>query len=147
MDIAIVENNQVTKLGDYKKLFPNVSFASSGPDSSFLQDNSAYPVAVWRDYDKDNQKLTPVYPYYEDGVVYTVAVIDKTDDDRAYDAEIAASSIRSTRNQLLSASDWTQVLDAPVNQEQWAAYRQALRDITLEIGFPQSVTWPETPNN
>ena len=49
------------------------------------------------------------------------------------------------RDARLKASDWTQVLDAPVDQEAWATYRQALRDIPDQEGFPEDVTWPTKP--
>jgi len=52
---------------------------------------------------------------------------------------------RSKRNQLLINSDWTQVADAPVDKAVWATYRQALRDIPTQSGFPWTITWPETP--
>jgi hypothetical protein len=54
-------------------------------------------------------------------------------------------SIRAERNQLLTASDWTQVADAPVNQSVWATYRQALRDLPQQIGFPVTIDWPVKP--
>jgi hypothetical protein len=46
---------------------------------------------------------------------------------------------------LLQASDWTQLPDVPVDTQAWATYRQALRDITDQEGYPLSITWPETP--
>ena len=60
------------------------------------------------------------------------------------DAEQAAS-VRNQRGEKLKDSDWTQVADAPVDQAAWAAYRQALRDITGQEGFPWTITWPEQP--
>jgi hypothetical protein len=54
-------------------------------------------------------------------------------------------SVRQARTMLLSQSDWTQVLDAPVDKAAWATYRQALRDITEQAGFPHSVVWPTNP--
>jgi hypothetical protein len=60
------------------------------------------------------------------------------------DAE-QAKSVRSTRGEKLKDSDWTQVADAPVDQTAWAAYRQALRDITGQEGFPWTITWPTQP--
>jgi hypothetical protein len=57
----------------------------------------------------------------------------------------SAQSIRSQRDNLLAASDWTQVPDAPVDQTAWRVYRQALRDITSQQGFPHEVTWPTKP--
>jgi hypothetical protein len=57
-----------------------------------------------------------------------------------------AEEVRESRDQLLAESDWTQVADAPVVQLEWATYRQALRDIPQQAGFPENVTWPEEPN-
>lgn len=54
-------------------------------------------------------------------------------------------SIRSERNRLLFECDWTQLPDAPVDTATWASYRQALRDITTQTGFPWAVNWPESP--
>ena len=59
--------------------------------------------------------------------------------------ENIAANIRAQRNALLAASDWTQVIDAPVDQAAWATYRQALRDISAQAGFPQTVVWPTQP--
>lgn len=58
---------------------------------------------------------------------------------------VAAEQARAQRNALLTASDWTQVADAPVDQSAWATYRQALRDIPQQGGFPNDVVWPEQP--
>jgi hypothetical protein len=72
----------------------------------------------------------------------------KAEKEAAYQAGLdaeAAKGIRAERNRLLSESDWTQVLDAPVDQDAWATYRQALRDITSQEGFPHSVVWPTKP--
>jgi len=52
---------------------------------------------------------------------------------------------RQWRDNLLKASDWTQVADAPVDKEAWAVYRQALRDVTQQEGFPMRVEWPVPP--
>lgn len=55
-------------------------------------------------------------------------------------------SVRAARGQLLKDSDWTQGKDIPNNiSSAWAPYRQALRDITTQEGFPLSVTWPTKP--
>ena len=62
----------------------------------------------------------------------------------AKDAE-QAKAVRDTRNQKLKDSDWTQVADAPVDKAAWATYRQALRDITSQAGFPWDIQWPTQP--
>jgi len=60
------------------------------------------------------------------------------------DAE-QAKSVRATRAEKLAECDWTQVADAPVDKAVWATYRQALRDVTAQTGFPWTVTYPEKP--
>lgn len=56
-----------------------------------------------------------------------------------------AESVRVERNNKLKDSDWTQVSDSPVNQATWAIYRQALRDVPSQAGFPWEVQWPNKP--
>ena len=64
------------------------------------------------------------------------------------DAE-QATSVRQQRGEKLKDSDWTQVadalLDAPVDKAAWATYRQALRNVTGQEGFPWTITWPTQP--
>jgi hypothetical protein len=75
-------------------------------------------------------------------------VTSAADNEAAYkaakDAE-QAKSVRQQRGEKLKDSDWTQVIDAPVDQAAWATYRQALRDVTGQEGFPWTITWPEQP--
>ena len=61
------------------------------------------------------------------------------------DSNTLATEARDKRNALLSQSDWTQAADAPVDQTAWATYRQALRDITDQAGFPENIDWPIAP--
>ena len=57
-----------------------------------------------------------------------------------------AASIRIQRNQLLEQSDWTQAKDVALsNDADWKTYRQALRDIPAQSGFPTNVTFPTKP--
>jgi len=74
---------------------------------------------------------------------YSVADLD-AEGIAAKDAE-QAKSVREQRNQKLKDTDWTQVADAPVDQAAWAAYRQALRDVPSQQGFPWDVQWPTQP--
>ena len=48
-------------------------------------------------------------------------------------------------NALLLESGWTQVPDAPVDQSAWAEYRQALRNVPQQTGFPTDINWPSKP--
>ena len=74
---------------------------------------------------------------------YSVADMDQ-EAKTAKDTE-QAKAIRSQRTDKLKGSDWTQVADAPVDQAAWATYRQALRDITAQSGFPWDTQWPDAP--
>jgi hypothetical protein len=60
------------------------------------------------------------------------------------DAE-QAKSVRQSRGEKLKDSDWTQVADAPADKAAWATYRQALRDVTEQSGFPWTIDWPTQP--
>jgi hypothetical protein len=81
-----------------------------------------------------------------DGRWFTKYSVADLDDDAkaAKDAE-QAKAMREQRNQKLKDTDWTQVADAPVDKAPWATYRQALRDISAQPGFPWTVNWPEQP--
>lgn len=81
-----------------------------------------------------------------DGKWYTkYSVADMDDESKAQKDATQAESVRSQRTQLLKDSDWTQVADAPVDKTAWAAYRQALRDIPSQAGFPWGIQWPTQP--
>lgn len=56
-----------------------------------------------------------------------------------------AAEVRAERNTKLAATDWTQITDATADKAAWATYRQALRDVTTQAGFPQTITWPDAP--
>jgi hypothetical protein len=61
------------------------------------------------------------------------------------DLDALAARVREERNALLADSDWTQMPDAPVDQVAWATYRQALRDVPAQDGFPENIVWPVAP--
>ena len=55
------------------------------------------------------------------------------------------AQVRTQRGNLLTASDWTQVVDSVTDRAIWAVYRQALRDVPQQSGFPRTVNWPVRP--
>ena len=59
-----------------------------------------------------------------------------------------AAAVRRERNAKLTECDWTQLNDTPLDNPtkvEWTTYRQALRDITAQVGFPHNVVWPVKP--
>jgi hypothetical protein len=65
--------------------------------------------------------------------------------ERGYEIDFEGGRVRHKRNMMLAQCDWTQLNDSPVNKEDWATYRQALRDIPQQEGFPWEVQWPNQP--
>ena len=69
---------------------------------------------------------------------------DYNPDERALEQE--ADEVRTQRDALLVESDWAVLPDAPVADEQaWKDYRQALRDVPQQNGFPTDIDWPVKP--
>ncbi len=63
-------------------------------------------------------------------------------------AERKAAEVRQQRNKLLAESDWPQIADAPFDADGkmlWALYRETLRMIPQQDGFPETVNWPPKP--
>jgi hypothetical protein len=61
-----------------------------------------------------------------------------------------AAAIRAERDKLIAASDWLSIRASDTGvalPQEWADYRQALRDITQQEGFPRSVEWPVSPDD
>jgi hypothetical protein len=82
-------------------------------------------------------------PVFTDGE--TTAAEQEAEYKAMKDAE-QAKSVRADRNTKLAATDWTQGKDIPDNvSSAWAAYRQALRDITAQAEFPWGAQWPTQP--
>lgn len=73
---------------------------------------------------------------YSDGT-FTPPADTRTDEEKATD-------IRRQRDSLLSATDWRASTDLTLSTE-WATYRQALRDVPSQAGFPNTIVWPSEP--
>jgi len=61
----------------------------------------------------------------------------------------AIADVSSKRNKLLYQTDWTQIPNGPLTVQQqnsWNIYRQQLRDISTQSGYPYNVVWPTPPN-
>jgi len=136
------------RVDHYKKIFRNTSLHPSGPSDAFLTSKGALKVNAFREHDRATQKLVPCDPVIENGFAYVVAVVDKTEEEIAADTASKAAKVRSQRDAILAQSDWRAVRAVETGvamDEEWATYRQALRDITTQESFPE-VTWPTSPD-
>ena len=138
MQIRIKETGAVVYYHELRNMYPNVS----GP----LDD--LYDVV----FEGPQPQPTRYQIAFADGVEqidgkwYTkYGVADMDQEAKAIKDAEQAEKTRSQRTDKLKDSDWTQVADAPVDQAAWATYRQALRDITSQAGFPWTINWPVAP--
>ena len=150
MLIAIVDGESIQRIGNYKTMFPNVSFPASGPDAGWMSQNNAKFVLATRSFDKTTQKIETVDAYVDGDYVYTVKIVNLSDQEKSDRSntinEITSTTKRSERNKLLSDTDWTQVADSPLSNDkktEWANYRTALRDLPSKSGWP-NVDMPNT---
>ena len=88
------------------------------------------------------------YTKYVLGPIFTDGETTAAEQEAAYktakDAE-QATAVRNSRTEMLKDSDWTQIADSTADKAAWATYRQALRDITTQAGFPWTIEWPVAP--
>ena len=117
---------------------PEVTGYTQAIRNGATQDANGNWVQAW--------SVVDMFQDYTDmeGVTHT-----KADQEVAYQADLdakAAASARTTRDAKLSESDWMVIKSAETGialATEWATYRQALRDITAQEGFPHNVIWPE----
>lgn len=78
--------------------------------------------------------------------IWTTSWMLKSDYDAIQQTRHLAYQLKRKRNIMLASTDWTQGKDVPAEiSNKWTAYRQALRDITSQPGFPTNVVWPSQP--
>lgn len=150
------ENGDLIVVGEYT-VFPysRQQLKKDNPNTSFPKEISEELLRIWR-----------VFPVLEDPIPTVAAnqkaimdteptkvgdewrigysVRDKTLEEMEEESSVA----RIRRDSLLKDSDWTHVTDSVLTDSQkvaWAIYRQALRDITNQAGFPYEITWPTKP--
>lgn len=128
-------------------MYPNTSFPSQW-NASLVESLGLDPIL-----ESPTPTTTRYQTAFKDGVEQDARgnwiwkwTISEMDDEAktAKDAE-QAKSVRASRDRLLADCDWTQVEDSPVNKAAWATYRQELRDLPAQTGFPWTFTWPAKP--
>lgn len=168
MELRIRATGEVVSEQQFRSLHPNTSFPEVlTPD--ILDGFGVDPV-----FEGPQATTIPPYQYSQrDGVVevdgkwYTHYIAgpvfqDYVDDQgvthtaaEQYEAycfqkdDEQGSVVRAERNRRLAACDWTQLADSPLSVEAksaWAFYRENLRMVPQQAGFPWEVQWPPEPN-
>lgn len=107
--------------------------------NSILQEYSVYPCIDDSEpsYDSLTQSIYASVEQVNGEWHYTKNIRNKS-------VELASRNIREYRDALLRETDWLGASDVTMSTE-WVTYRQALRDIPQQDGFPFSITYPTKP--
>ena len=166
MEIRIRDTGEVINEGTFRSLHPHSMGAQAPQLTEQILDSHGCDLV----YEGPQATGGSVYQYsmrsgveqLSDGKWYSKFIlgpifVDKTENGitvtaseqlSAYKQRIDVGQtvqVRGKRNIILSESDWTQVADSPVDKQAWAVYRQALRDLPSQTGFPWDVEWPTKP--
>lgn len=117
---------------------PNTSFPSEMPDE-LLAEWGVYPCV---------EGFAPPVAECEQVVRTTITMVDgvwtQNFATAKWPLDQAEQYVREKRGALLSETDWMALSDVTMGAE-WATYRQDLRDITHQAGFPYGIVWPAKP--
>ena len=152
MELRVRETGKVISERDLYYKYPNISFPK--PLTSYVIDTYGLEVI----FEGPRPQVTPPYEtVIRQGIEeikgkwftkYVIGpIFTNQEDEDSYRLNIdtqASESIRNTRNSLISKSDWMGCSDIVMSDE-WRQYRQLLRDITSQEGFPHNVDWPDEP--
>lgn len=133
-------------IGQLRRDNPNTSFPKNIP-SSILESFGVYTYTQEQQpaFNEKTQKLEDGGFVEQDGAwLRTWNIVEKTPEELAEWIESKKQQVRSQRDTLIAQTDYLALSDNTLSPEM-ATYRQALRDITTQEGFPESVSWPTKP--
>ena len=130
---------EIYSIGQLRRDNPNTSFPKV-PSDALLAYWGVYPYTVQDQPTVDymTQTLTPTALTEVDGAWTQGWEVSNLS------VEDAGRNIRSHRDNLLQKTDWMAMSDNTMSPA-WITYRQALRDVTAQEGYPYSVIWPTKP--
>ena len=159
MEFRVRSSGELKSQGEIRKLNPNVSLPKVWNDNVYEtlgidpvletpkpEASGAYKVVV-RDGVEQDANGNWVQKWVEQDMFADTEEATKSEQETAYQAELdanAAEAVRADRDERLAKTDWRAVSDLTLSSE-WTTYRQALRDVPAQSGFPHTVTWPTEP--
>ena len=145
---ALTKNNFITKwpitVDTLREENKDVSFPNQFEDFDYASFGVVFVEETTPPtYDFRTQRIEELIPVNVDEKwKQKWKLVELSDKEKQAALAAAGSAIRSDRNRRLAECDWTQLPDAPVDTVTWASYRQELRDITSQEGFPHIIVWP-----
>lgn len=163
MEIRIRETGAVVYENEFRAMFPNTGFpvqltadiiSDFGGDVVFegpqASGGDRYQYSQRQGVEQIDGKWYTKYvlgPIFTDRDVGGGNILTAAEQETNYKAmkdEEQASGVRQSRNSMLAATDWRFCSDLTPSQE-WKDYRQSLRDVPLQPGFPWDIEWPTQP--
>ena len=139
-----IENDAVAEfpylLGKLKQDNPNTSFPASIPEATL----NSYNVYTVTEVTKPTCDYA-THEVVENDPVLTNGVWTQSWSVNQRPTDVASGYVRNERNKRLADTDHYALSDTAAMTTEMSTYRQALRDITSQSGFPFSVTWPVRP--
>jgi hypothetical protein len=138
---------EVLSQGQVRSLYPNTSFPSQWTPA-LVEELGLDPV-----FESPTPTTTRYQTAFKDGVeqdaqgrwLWKWSISEMDDETKAAKDAEQAKAVRATRDGKLAECDWTQLSDSQVDKAVWATYRQELRDVPAQTGFPYDITWPSKP--
>ena len=141
----IKSSGEVKTQGEIRQMYPNTSFPKTW--SNELVAELGLDVV----FETPTPTTTVYQTAFKDGVeqvdgkwVWKWSISEMDYDAKAAKYAEVAKAVRTTRDAKLAETDWTALSDVTMSAEM-TAYRQALRDVPAQAGFPHNVTQPEKP--
>ena len=146
----VKSTGEIKSQGEVRSMYPNTSFPSQW-SAELVEELGLDPV-----FESPTPTTTRYQTAFKDGVeqdaqgrwLWKWSISEMDDEAKAAMDAQQAEAVRSTRNTKIAQCDWTQLDDTPLSNPkklEWATYRQELRDIPAQSGFPWDVAWPEKP--
>ena len=147
-----IANNQVVEypytIEQFRADNLNISFPSEISDE-VLANYGVYPVGYQPapSYTPATQKmiLSPQPSLVEGSWILTKTIVNKTSEEIESDTAGKAVEVRRQRDERIAKTDWAALSDTTMSAEM-TTYRQALRDVPAQEGFPYNITWPTKPS-
>lgn len=159
MEYRVRSSGELKTQGEIRKLNPNVSlpkvwndnvYDALGIDPVFetpKPDTTGDYKVIVRDGAEQDANSNWVQKWVEQDMFADTEEATKAEQETAYQAELdtnAAEAVRADRDERLAKTDWRALSDLTLSTD-WANYRQSLRDVPSQSGFPHDVTWPTEP--
>jgi len=159
MEYRVRSSGELKSQGEIRKLNPNVSLPKVWNENVYEalgidpvletpqpEASAAYKTVV-RDGAEQDSSGNWVQKWVERDMFADTEEATKAEQETAYQAELdtnAAEAVRADRDERLAKTDWRASSDLTLSSE-WTTYRQALRDVPAQSGFPHDISWPTEP--